>query len=39
MEASFVILDSNPLEIPDVDAIKEINILETIKEGKTIYKL
>jgi hypothetical protein len=39
MEASFVILDSNPLKTADVDAIKEVKVLETIKEGKTIYKL
>jgi len=39
MEASFVILDSNPLKTADVDAIREVKVLETIKEGKTIYKL
>lgn len=35
--ADFVILDKNPLEIP-ANTIKDINILETIKEGKTIFK-
>jgi predicted amidohydrolase YtcJ len=36
--ADFVILDKNPLKVGDVDAIREITVLETIKEGNTIYK-
>ena len=35
--ADFVILDRNPLEL-ESSKIKEINVLETIKEGNTIYK-
>ena len=35
--ADFVILDRNPLEV-ESSKIKEINVLETIKEGNTIYK-
>ncbi len=35
--ADFVILDKNPLEIPN-NKIKDIQILETIIRGKTIYK-
>lgn len=35
--ADLVILDKNPLKV-DVMAIKDIKVLETIKEGKTIYK-
>lgn len=35
--ADLVILDQNPLEI-DPLKIRDINILETIKEGKTLYK-
>ena len=38
MLADFVILDTNPLKIENVDAIKDITVLETIKEGKTVYK-
>ena len=34
--ADLVILDSNPLKV-DGDKIKDIVVLETIKEGKTIY--
>ena len=34
-KADLVILDKNPLR----DDLKEINILETIKEGKTVYKM
>ena len=36
--ADLVILDQNPLKISNVDAIRDITVLETIKEGKTIYK-
>lgn len=35
--ADFVILDKNPLKIDPLE-IHNINILESIKEGKTIYK-
>ena len=35
--ADFVILDRNPLDV-DSSEIKEIKVLETIKEGNTIYK-
>jgi predicted amidohydrolase YtcJ len=36
--ADFVILDQNPLKI-DAKNIKDIKVLETIKEGKTVYTL
>ncbi|MEC3907917.1 amidohydrolase [Tamlana sp. 2201CG12-4] len=35
--ADFVILDKNPLKV-NTDAIKNINVMETIKEGVTVYK-
>ncbi len=35
--ADLVILDKNPLKV-DVDAIKDIQVIETIKEGTTVYK-
>jgi predicted amidohydrolase YtcJ len=35
--ADLVILDENPLKVEPMK-IKEIDVLETIKEGKTIYK-
>ena len=35
--ADFIIIEENPLEI-DIDKIKDIKILETIKNGKTLYK-
>ncbi len=35
--ADLVILDKNPLKV-DPDAIKDIEVLETIKEGVTVYK-
>lgn len=38
MLADFVILDNNPLKTSDVDAVREITVLETIKEGNTVYK-
>jgi predicted amidohydrolase YtcJ len=37
MEASFVIMDKDPLKIAEVDDIRAIQIVETIKEGETIY--
>ncbi|KGO79090.1 hydrolase [Flavobacterium beibuense F44-8] len=36
--ADFVILDQNPVTIEDTYKIFEIKILESIKEGKTVYK-
>lgn len=36
--ADFVILDKNPLKV-DSKTIKHIKVMETIKEGKSIYKL
>ena len=35
--ADLVILDKNPLDV-DPMAIEDIKVVETIKEGKTIYK-
>ena len=35
--ADFVILDNNPLKV-DVMKIKDIKVLQTIKEGKTVFK-
>ena len=35
--ADLVILDKNPLKV-DPDDIKEIKVIETMKEGKTIFK-
>lgn len=35
--ADFVILDKNPLKVDAMD-IKDIQVMETIKEGKTVYK-
>ncbi|TNJ44300.1 amidohydrolase [Tamlana fucoidanivorans] len=34
--ADLVVLDKNPLKVPEAD-IKEILVLETIKEGKSVY--
>jgi predicted amidohydrolase YtcJ len=34
--ADLVILSDNPLKV-EVDAIKDIVVLETIKEGKNVY--
>ncbi len=36
--ADFVILDNNPLKVTNVDKIKDVKVIETIKKGKTIYK-
>ncbi len=35
--ADFVILDKNPLKVKPME-IKNIQVIETIKEGKTIFK-
>ena len=35
--ADLIILDRNPLEIP-VEEVKDVQVLETIKEGKIIYQ-
>ena len=35
--ADLVVLDKNPLKVEPIK-IKEIQVVETIKEGKTIYK-
>ena len=36
--ADFVIIDKNPLEIP-AEELETIKILETVKEGNTVFKL
>ena len=36
--ADLVILDRNPLKIPITD-IKDVRVIETIKEGQTVWKL
>lgn len=36
--ADFVILDKNPLKI-NPEALKDIVVLETIKEGKSVYSV
>jgi predicted amidohydrolase YtcJ len=38
MIADFVILDKNPLKLSNVDDIKDVKVIETIKEGKLVYK-
>ena len=35
--ADFVVLDKNPLEVSK-ENLKEIKVLETIKQGNTIFK-
>jgi predicted amidohydrolase YtcJ len=35
--ADLVILDKNPLKVKPMD-IKSIRVMETIKEGRTVYK-
>ena len=37
MLADFVILDTNPLKVDNIDAIKDIVVIKTIKEGKAVY--
>lgn len=36
--ADFVILDKNPLKVRAVDGLREIKVLQTIKEGRTIFQ-
>lgn len=36
--ADMIVLDKNPMEV-NKDSIKDIKVVETIKEGKTVYKL
>jgi hypothetical protein len=36
--ADLVVLDQNPLKV-DAMKIKDVKVVETIKEGKSIYKL
>jgi len=36
--ADFVILDKNPLKLENVDDVKKIQVIETIKEGKSVFK-
>ena len=35
--ADLVILDNNPLKVEPIE-IKNIKVIETIKEGKTVFK-
>lgn len=37
-KADLVILSDNPLTIENGEKIKNIKVLETIKNGKTVYK-
>ena len=36
--ANFIIVDKNPLKV-EIDEIKNIKVLETIKEGETLFKM
>ena len=36
--ADFVIISNNPLKLSNVDDVKEIKVLQTIKEGDTVFK-
>ena len=36
--ADFVILDKNPLKVANVDDVKDVVVVETIKEGNSVYK-
>lgn len=36
--ADYIVLDQNPLKV-EIDEIKKIQILETVKEGQTIYSI
>jgi predicted amidohydrolase YtcJ len=35
--ADLVVLDRNPLKVPQ-DGIKDIKVMETFKEGKSVYR-
>ena len=37
-KADFVVLSNNPLMLNNKEDIKKIEVLETIKNGKTVYK-
>lgn len=36
--ADLILLDRNPLEVP-VDEVKEVRVMETIKDGDVVYKI
>ena len=35
--ADLVVLERNPIKVP-IDAIKDIEVVETFKEGKSVYR-
>lgn len=35
--ADLVILEENPLDLPDLEKLRNLKVLETIKDGKTIF--